>query len=92
MSVDLLSKSDGGTPEQFERSDLNHKLTCINHVSRETCDAFGRQNVQQFIDKFELNSYHSYMYCPHPLVRSLLSTGWFPLHLLPGCPKLDRYL
>ena len=91
MSVSLISM-DSKPPSPFERSDIYHKMACINHISRDTCDVFGRENVQLFIDKFSLYTYQDFKYCPHTVIRYFLEATWFPFHLLPGCIKLDQYL
>ena len=77
-------------PTTWEKMDIYHQLSCINHISRSTCDAFGRDNVQAFIMRYNLESYdENVKYCHHWLTDLWLRQSWFPFHVvLPWCPKV----
>lgn len=77
--------------EKFLEPD-NVTLHCMNHIPKARCLSYGRDSVQQFVDKFALRTYEGrYPYCTHAVLQPLLY-GWFPFSYLPFCPKLEQYL
>ena len=89
-SIDPQTQKPLHPPTSWEKMDIYHELSCINHVSRSTCDAFGASNVQAFIIRHNLESYNENVnYCHHWLLNMWLKQSWFPFHaLFPWCPKL----
>ena len=78
MSVELIFSDN--TPESespLERHDIyHHPLACINHLSKEACEGFGREMTQEFVKQFELNSYQNKFYCAHETAQKLISSEW----------------
>lgn len=68
------------------------ELYCINHVSKTRCQDLGRDTVQAFVDRFQLESYYGkYKYCPDDRLLPFLY-GWFPVSYVPFCPKVEVFL
>ncbi len=77
--------------EKFLEPD-NVTVHCMNHIPKARCISYGRDGVQQFVDRFALRTYgDKYPYCTHAALQPLLY-GWFPFSYLPFCPKLEQYL
>ena len=76
----------------FEKNKVS--VNCFNHISKARCQANGRLSIQRFANTFNLKTYLKsdgelyYPYCTHPFVQPLLY-GWFPVNMIPFCPKLE---
>lgn len=64
---------------------------CMNHISKARCERYGREGMERYVEQFRLRSHGTSYYCTHPYLKSF-QYGWFPLALLPGCPKLESLL
>lgn len=66
---------------------------CFNHISKARCEAYGRDRVQAFVNKFDqLKTYpNGALYCPSVWFTPLLY-GYMPLSYLPWCPKVENFL
>jgi hypothetical protein len=98
---EIFRNARGDKYEKFFDPALNN--TCMLHISKARCTAFGRSVVQQAVDPFELRTYSRhpddiqvvdglpYSYCPHQWLQPLLY-GWFPFSWFPTCPKIETML
>jgi hypothetical protein len=98
--ANILEPGDTLTPtgDRYEKFfDPTLKDTCMLHVSKARCTTYGREGVQEVVDKFELKTYKrphaegSYPYCSHPYLQPMLY-GWFPFSWWPYCPKIETIL
>lgn len=66
---------------------------CMNHISKARCATYGRELVQEYVNRYQLRTYEGgkYQYCVAPALQTLLY-GWFPFGYLPFCPKIEKYL
>jgi len=63
----------------WERHDIYHQpLACINHLSKEACEGFGRETTQEFVRQqfLELNAYQDKFYCAHERAQKFISSEW----------------
>eukprot|EP01035_Chromulina_nebulosa_P017334 gene17334-22879_t len=88
-----------GCNDEYERfvhpiDDPSTNVHCLNHISKARCKTYGRDNVQAYVNRFQLSSYENkYKYCMNPYLQPL-SYGWFPLSYLSwgdSCVKLEKY-
>lgn len=67
-------------------------IRCMCHISKARCNMYGRDVVQQFVDKLRLDTLkNGEKYCVSPILEPLLY-GWFPISYVPFCPKLEHIL
>ena len=65
---------------------------CFVHISKARCSLYGREVVQRFVNRYNLNTYKkTYPYCTHPLLYPLMY-GFVPISAFPGCPKFEQLL
>ena len=70
---------------------VTKEQVCMNHISKARCSAYGRDMIQNYVNRYRLRTYEGkYDYCVSPMLQPLLY-GWFPFGYLPWCPKIERY-
>jgi hypothetical protein len=75
--------------EEFFKGDVAAPPRCMNHITKARCTLLGREQVQEYVRRFQLRTYEGrYHFCPHQTVAPLMY-GWFPFAYVPFCPKLE---
>lgn len=86
----LYLRTWGNYYESFYSPDSQQGL-CLTHISKARCSALGRDEIQKYVNSYDLKTYEDgkYNYCVHKSLHTFLY-GWFPFGYLPFCPKLEK--